>query len=243
MTDISKIQVGQSSYDIKDEKAARISHTHKTSEITGLSAVATSGSYSDLKGKPSVVTESADGLMSAADKTKLDGIEAGATASAGTLTGATAESAGKKGLVPAPAAGDQGKWLRGDGTWAAVTPSGIGAAASSHEHNAADIMSGKLNTERLLTVSTAKDVLQYAQGGVGSVFVVNADALADAYVIISQMFAPLHSPNLTGEPTAPTASAGTANHQIATTEFVSAAITAAGGAVRVVTTSGPWTVI
>lgn len=194
MTDISKIQVGQNSYDIKDEKAARISHTHKTSEIAGLSTVATSGNYSDLKGKPSIVTESADGFMSAADKTKLDGIEAGATASAGTITGVTAGSgltgggtsgnvtvahkqylgdklseqygelstedytldwggsfanagfnveknghittageaivtlpsaaftratssaAGKAGLVPAPAAGDQGKWLRGDGT-------------------------------------------------------------------------------------------------------------------------------
>lgn len=42
MTDISKIQVGQNSYEIKDEKAARISHTHKASEIIGLDTVATS---------------------------------------------------------------------------------------------------------------------------------------------------------------------------------------------------------
>lgn len=162
---------------------------------------------------------------------------------ADTLTGATAKSAGKKGLVPAPAAGDQGKWLRGDGTWAAVTPSGIGAAASSHEHSAADITSGKLNTERLWTVSTASSVLQYAQDGIGAVFVVNADALADAYVIISQMFAPLASPTFTGAPKAPTASAGTSTEQIATTAFVSAAITAAGGAARAVNTLGSWTVV
>ena len=34
--------------------------------------------------------------------------------------GATATEAGESGLVPAPAAGDQAKFLRGDGTWAEV---------------------------------------------------------------------------------------------------------------------------
>ena len=41
------------------------------------------------------------------------------------MAGATADTAGAKGMVPAPAAGDNGKFLRGDGTWvplgAAVT--------------------------------------------------------------------------------------------------------------------------
>lgn len=37
------------------------------------------------------------------------------------MTGAGASSAGKAGLVPAPATGDQAKYLRGDGTWG--TPS------------------------------------------------------------------------------------------------------------------------
>ena len=36
------------------------------------------------------------------------------------MTAATASAAGKEGLVPAPAAGAQGKFLRGDGTWQAV---------------------------------------------------------------------------------------------------------------------------
>lgn len=35
----------------------------------------------------------------------------------GNMTGATASAAGKTGLVPAPAAGKQGQFLRGDGTW------------------------------------------------------------------------------------------------------------------------------
>lgn len=36
------------------------------------------------------------------------------------MTGATSSTAGQSGMVPAPAAGDGGKMLRGDGTWASV---------------------------------------------------------------------------------------------------------------------------
>lgn len=110
-------------------------------------------------------TASVGGLMSAADKSKLDGIAAGAnsyslpaatssvlggvktganiTNSSGTISltkanvasalgytppthdttyadmsGATSSAAGAHGLVPAPAAGKQSSYLRGDGTWA-----------------------------------------------------------------------------------------------------------------------------
>lgn len=38
-----------------------------------------------------------------------------------TMTGATSMAAGKAGLVPAPAAGEQEKYLRGDGTWQTPT--------------------------------------------------------------------------------------------------------------------------
>ena len=37
------------------------------------------------------------------------------------MTGATAQTAGTSGLTPAPAAGDQEKYLRGDGTWQPIT--------------------------------------------------------------------------------------------------------------------------
>ena len=115
----------------------------------------------------SLATATKDGLMAKADKSKLDGVAAGAevnqnafskivvgsttiiadteidtlTLVAGTnitltpdatndkvtitakdttytnMAGATASAAGKAGLAPAPAAGAQGKYLRGDGTW------------------------------------------------------------------------------------------------------------------------------
>lgn len=43
------------------------------------------------------------------------------------MTAATDSAAGKAGLVPAPAAGAQGKFLRGDGTWQAIASSGPSA--------------------------------------------------------------------------------------------------------------------
>ena len=51
--------------------------------------------------------------------------------------------------------------------------------------------------------------------------------------------APLDSPDLTGTPTAPTATAGTNTTQIATTAFVSAAVVAAGGLSNIVEDTSP----
>lgn len=113
-----------------------------------------------------LVTTSADGAMSAADKTKLDGIAAGAevnqnafgnvkvgsttvaadsktdtlelasrsaitltpdaandkvTIGVSTMGAASSSAAGTAGIVPAPGAGKQASFLRGDGTWAVPT--------------------------------------------------------------------------------------------------------------------------
>lgn len=43
-----------------------------------------------------------------------------------TMTGASASAAGAAGLVPAPAAGSQGKYLKGDGTWDSPAMSELG---------------------------------------------------------------------------------------------------------------------
>lgn len=52
--------------------------THPASMISGLATVAKSGSYNDLTDKPSNATTSSAGFMSAADKSKLDGISSDA---------------------------------------------------------------------------------------------------------------------------------------------------------------------
>ena len=38
-----------------------------------------------------------------------------------TMTGASSSTNGSEGLVPAPAAGDQNKYFKADGTWEAIT--------------------------------------------------------------------------------------------------------------------------
>lgn len=52
-------------------------------------------------------------------KTFTSGANATITIGADTMTGATSSAAGAAGVVPAPAAGDENKVLRGDGTWVA----------------------------------------------------------------------------------------------------------------------------
>lgn len=52
--------------------------THPASMISGLATVATSGNYNDLANKPGDATTSSAGLMSAADKSKLDKVDADA---------------------------------------------------------------------------------------------------------------------------------------------------------------------
>lgn len=67
-----------------------------------LETVAFSGSYTDLSNKPTIPTN---------------------------MTGATASAAGKAGLAPAPGAGKQNAYLRGDGTWVAPATTLTGTVA------------------------------------------------------------------------------------------------------------------
>lgn len=80
---------------------------------------ATSVPWSGVTGKPSTYTPSAHtqaistitGLQAALDSKAVNS----------DMTGATADANGTHGLVPAPAKGAQGQFLRGDGTWATPT--------------------------------------------------------------------------------------------------------------------------
>lgn len=74
-----------------------------------------------IKTKLGVATATASGLMAGTDKDKLDKIQAGAQVNPGNFGAASTAKAGSSGLVPAPAANQQGKFLRGDCTWADVS--------------------------------------------------------------------------------------------------------------------------
>ena len=65
--------------DVNNQSLTETQKSNATTNL-GLSAVATSGAYSDISGTPSAATTGTAGLMSAADKTKLDGVESNATA-------------------------------------------------------------------------------------------------------------------------------------------------------------------
>lgn len=81
-----------------------------------------SSDYPQLTNKPKI-----NGHTLTGDQTAVDlGL-----ASDAAMTGASAGSAGAKGLVPAPAAGDQDKVLYGDGTWKAPSGSSDMTGATS----------------------------------------------------------------------------------------------------------------
>jgi hypothetical protein len=85
-----------------------------------------------------------------------------ATALLNAMVGATGGSAGTKGLVPAPAAGEQTLYLRGDGTWAA--PSGSGAPTTATYVTIST--DATLTNER--TLAAEASVLTLTDGGAGA---------------------------------------------------------------------------
>ena len=80
---------------------------------------ATSVPWSGVTGKPSTYTPSAHTQAIST----ITGLQAALDSKAANsdMTGATADANGTHGLVPAPAKGNQGQFLRGDGTWATPT--------------------------------------------------------------------------------------------------------------------------
>lgn len=87
-------------------------HNSVGTEMTSYAPLVTyaDGAYSTIRAKflPDA-TQSTKGAMSAADKTKLDGIDL--------MTGASSSADGTGGLVPQPTTGQQDYTLFGDGTW------------------------------------------------------------------------------------------------------------------------------
>lgn len=77
--------------------------------------------------------------------------------------GATAGTAGTRGIVPQPVAGDEGKYLRGDGVWAVVAGGGGGGAPSDADY-LVRTANGSLSAERVVT-DTATIAFDWATAG------------------------------------------------------------------------------
>ena len=166
----------------------------------------------------------------------------------GNITGTPAVvSTTADGLAP-KRDGNTTKFLRGDGTWAAPTAAGVGAAAASHVHDDRYFTETEVNNllankqpldatlSKLAALATAANQMIYSTGAdafamtalsaFARTLLDDADAAAARATLGA---APLTSPALTGVPTAPTAAASTNNTQIATTAFVKTAVNAAVG--------------
>lgn len=95
--------------------ATAVTLASATPSALGTAAVGTSTKAAredHVHALPGSASTTAAGLMSAADKTKLDGL-VGASA----MSGASTASAGTGGTVPAPAAGDNSKYFTGGGSY------------------------------------------------------------------------------------------------------------------------------
>ena len=120
-----------------DIKAAVTGLTISGRTITWTKADGTTGTLTTQDTTYSAATQSANGLMTAADKKKLDGIAAGAQVNSVTGVKGNAETNYRTGNVN-------------------ITPANIGAAAASHNHSASNINSGTLSADRLPTVPVSK---------------------------------------------------------------------------------------
>lgn len=95
------------------------------------------------------------------------------------MQGASASSAGAAGLVPAPSAGQQGQYLRGDGTWAAP-PAGVssltdlGVTATANELNYVSGVTSSIQTQLNNKYSKSEGILVPSPPGAGYILVSTA---------------------------------------------------------------------
>ena len=109
--------------------AAAASHSH------GLASTTAAGFLKQLSGSTSQFMR-ADGNWATPPNTTYSAMK-----------GATSSSAGAAGLVPAPAAGYQSRWLRGDGTWQSISLSTFGVSATAAELNYMDGVTSNVQTQ------------------------------------------------------------------------------------------------
>lgn len=162
-------------------------------------------------------TTSVAGFMSAADKTKLDGVATGATANTGTVTSVGLSMPSEFSVTNSPVTTSGtltvAKASQTQKTFFAA-PNGADGAPTFRTIAASDVPT--LNQNTTGTAANVTGTVAIANGGTGAT--VAATALSNLGG------APLASPTFTGVPAAPTASAGTNTTQIATTAFVQTAV-------------------
>ena len=136
MGDSVKVILGKIRKFFTDIKAAVVGLSISGRTITYTKADGTTGTLTTQDTTYSAATQSANGLMTAADKKKLDGIAAGAQVNSVTGVKGNAETNYRTGNVN-------------------ITPANIGAAAASHNHSASNITSGTLPIARGGTGATS----------------------------------------------------------------------------------------
>ena len=162
--DSVKVILGKIRKFFADIKAAVVGLSISGKTITYTKADGTTGTLTTQDTTYSAATQSANGLMTAADKKKLDGIAAGAQVNSVTGVKGNAESTYRTGNVN-------------------ITPANIGAAAASHNHTASNITSGTLSIDRLPTITVAK-------GGTGATTAAVARTNLGVYGMASGTAAP-----------------------------------------------------
>lgn len=145
----------------------------------------------------SVATQSADGLMSSTDKTKLDGVDTGAQVNQNAYATIAMESGSWSGSLSATSPSD---------TFTLKANAPLGIVQVTNPQTGLKEASFSISMDDAPTQNSAKAV---KSGGVYGALSTKAGTA---------------SPTFTGTPKAPTASAGTNTTQIATTAFVKTAI-------------------
>ena len=106
-----------------------------------VASVAISGDYDDLINKPTIPTKLSDLTVSAGSNVTISGDTISATDTTySDFVGCDSISAGGAGLVPAPSAGDQAKFLKADGTWDTIP--GGGTVDQVYDSTSANAQSG-----------------------------------------------------------------------------------------------------
>ncbi len=200
----------------------------------------------------SAATTEAAGLMSAADKTKLDNIDTGANnyslpiAGSSTLGGVKVGSNlsinSSTGVLSAdnqlPAqTNNSGKFLSTNGTtasWTSISEYSLPIASSSAlggikvgTNLSINDTTGVLSaTDTVTTATTSGDgnAVTSITATNGALTVTKGSTFSLSTHNHDNVYAPLASPAFTGTPTAPTATAGTNSTQVATTAYVDSAV-------------------